>query len=541
MARAKPLSHSCAFEVWAPNCQTLDVISSSGQITPLERSSSGHFDGEVSGLSVGDSYHFRLDGDQLRPDPESRFQPQGVHGPSQIVDPLAYAWRDAQWKGISKESLIVYELHIGTFSPEGTYEGALARLDHICALGATAIELLPLAQTPGRWNWGYDGVNLFAPNHHYGTPEELRKFVDQCHSRGLAVILDVVYNHLGPEGNYLACYGPYHSRKHKTPWGPALNFDGNQSGPVREYICQNALYWLEEFHFDGLRLDAIRLMFDDSEHHIVHEIAARVSEFAATKSYPIHLIAEANVFDQDLLTPPQTGAGYDLLWNDEFTHSFQALTVGQAQVDSRVYQGANDLEETLNRGYLYQREADGRSISRTSTPDQGPLSSLLQGLQTHDQIGNHPEGLRLHQIASTRIQMAGAALFFLHPGIPLLFMGEEFAAPSPFCFFVDFGDEGIRKAVVEGRKRDYEHHNWTRFVSPLAETTFLSSKLVPVSSGDAVMLAWYQDLIRLRKAWQQEGLLQESSLAVGCDPEKSFFHLSYEESHHVFVNLGDEP
>jgi malto-oligosyltrehalose trehalohydrolase len=508
----------------------------------LEAKGGGWWQGLVKDARPGDDYWVVLDGETRRPDPRSRFQPQGVHGPSRLVDPSGYAWQDQGWRGIAKGDLVIYEIHVGTFSPEGTYEGALRRLDHLLDLGATAVELMPLAQAPGRWNWGYDGVNLFAPNHHYGSPDDLRRFVDVCHQRGLAVILDVVYNHFGPEGNYLWDFGPYFSRRHHTPWGPALNFDGASNLPVRQFVVENAVFWLEEYHLDGLRLDAIRLMQDDSEHHVTEEIARAVHRWAADQTRPIHLIAEANVHDPVLLDPVKGEGTYDLLWNDEIPHSLFSAVLGQHRIDARTYRGMEDLGQALDTGYVFERQRTGTDILRSGEPERCDLGSMMQGLQTHDQVGNHPEGRRLHQVASPTLQRAGAAMVLLHPAVPMCFMGEEFAAPSPFCFFVDFGDSHLRKAVVEGRKRDYHQHDWANFVSPVEEATFLRSKLCRLEAGDLGMWNWYRSLLALRKRWRASGLLDSGALSVEAKPEIGWFRLSYAGgAAQVVVNLGSEP
>lgn len=506
----------------------------------MEPDGHGFFTLTAKEAQSGDRYQFLLDGHLARPDPCSRFQPEGVHGPSEIVDPASYRWMDGDWRGIPRQDLVVYEIHPGTFTEAGTYAAACDRLGHVLDLGATAVELLPLAQTPGRWNWGYDGVNLYAPNHNYGTPDDLRRFVDTCHHLGLAVILDVVYNHLGPEGNYWADYGAYFSSRHRTPWGPALNFDGPQNRPVRDWIIQNAVYWLEEFHLDGLRLDAIHLMHDESQLHIRSEISAAVHEFAATRPYPIHLIAESNVHDQKLLDPPPAGSGYDLLWNDEIPHALFSTALGQHHVHSRTYRGAPDLERTLRAGFVFEWHPGGREIVRTDACPNADLAAMLQGLQTHDQIGNHPLGLRLHQVASPELQQIGAALILLHPAVPMCFMGEEFAAPSPFCFFVDFGDPRVRQAVVEGRKRDYAHHNWSTFLSPLDEETYRRSKLAPVEHGLPTMLAWYRALIALRKELRSSGILLPERLEVQHEVTSDLFTLCYARTWRVIVNLGSQ-
>ncbi len=487
----------------------------------LDPCGGGYWQGHCPEARPGDRYTYRLDGTRSRPDPASRYQPEGVHGPSEIIDPGSYPWRDENWRGVPREDLIIYEIHVGTFTAEGTFAAARDRLDEVVDLGATAVEIMPVAQTPGRWNWGYDGVDLFAPAHAYGTPDDFKALVDACHARGLAVILDVVYNHLGPEGNYLAEFGPYVSRKHRTPWGDALNYDGRDSRPVRDFVVANVRYWLAEFHLDGLRLDAIRLMRDDSGVHIVHEIAEAVAAMRPSVGRPLHLIAEANVYDPLLLAQ-----GYDALWSDEVPHGILSLLVDQDTVAQREYRGAGDLAHLLRTGYLHRYE-DGRVIVRDEGPDAGEIGRIVHGLQTHDQVGNHPDGARLNMLVGAKAQRAAAALILLYPSVPLIFMGEEFASPSPFCFFTDFGDPRLRRGVEEGRKRDYDHHDWSRYVSPLSNEAFHRSRLPSRSEGDEATLRWYRTLLEVRREWTAAGWLRPEHLEVEVEPETDLFVLRY--------------
>ncbi len=506
----------------------IDPASGSTFRVDLAAADGGWFHGTLP-ATAGDRYRLMLDGWISRPDPASRFQPEGVHGPSQIVHLSAHAWNDHTWSGIAKEDLVLYEVHIGAWTNEGTFQSAIDRLDEVVRLGASTVELLPLAQTPGRWNWGYDGVGLFAPQHEYGHPADLQRFVDACHARGLAVILDVVYNHLGPEGNYLGDFGPYFSRRHKTPWGPSFNFDRDLAQPVRDFVIQNVLYWLREFHFDGLRLDAIRFMRDRSPNSIFTEIREAVDGLSRELGRPLHLIGETNVHDPQLVAPPERhGHGFPLLWNDEIPHALFAQVLGQERIASRTYHGAEDLLTALQRGYLYQIDpATGDPFRSPAGAPPAAHESTLQGLQTHDQVGNHPEGLRLHALSSLETQKAAAALILLHPAIPLMFMGEEFASPTPFCFFVDYGDPHLRNAVVEGRRRDYDHHDWDRMVSPVAEEAFYRSKLPPAGQGTPGMLAWYTTLLAQRRQWRSSGLLRSAHLRAGLDETRTVFALEY--------------
>lgn len=506
-----PDGESTFFRVWASKRRSVEVeVFREGTLLgrfPLSKEYRGYFSGTIPGVGPGDRYLFRLDEDQSRPDPASRFQPGGVHQASQIIDPTGWKTTDQSWKGIPRKELVIYEIHVGTFTREGTFDAVESRLDELIGLGVTALEIMPIAASPGQWNWGYDGVYFFAPYAPYGSPDEFRALIDTCHRKGIAVILDVVYNHIGPEGNYLADFAPYFSRKHHTPWGDAFDYDGVQSGPVRDFILQNVSCWLEDFHLDGLRLDAIRLMFDDGPNPIVDGIASLVEDKQRNLGREIHLIGEANVYDSHLL-----GSGYDAIWSDEVPHVIQSLVLEQNRVASREYRGADDLAECLDRGYLY--EFRNQKIERRPSDPRGELTRIVHGLQTHDQVGNHPEGKRYSDLAGVDAQKAAVALVILYPGIPFIFMGEEFATPSPFCFFVDYGDESLRRAVVEGRKRDYDHHDWNEFVSPISEEAFLRSKLPASSEGDPDVLDWYRQLIGIRQKWLQAGILDEEQLNV---------------------------
>lgn len=515
------------FRLWAPKLNAVELeLLDSGRF-PMEKGGNGRFQVFVPNAKAGQRYRYILPHGHGRPDPVSRFQPEGVHGPSQIIDPQAYRWQDAHWKGMPLADVIVYEFHPGTFTEAGTFQAAIERLDELVALGVTAMEIMPVAECPGRWNWGYDGVGLYAPYHVYGHPDDLRAFVDACHARGLAVILDVVYNHLGPEGNYLGEFGPYFTRRYHTPWGSAWNFEGADSRPVRDYIIQNALYWITEFHIDGLRLDAIRFMFDASETPIVSELNDEVRRLETTLGRRVFLIGESNVHDPKLIASREDlGSGFDAIWNDEIPHAIYGVVTQHKRVSSRLYNGGPDLAIALRSGYLYQNEG-GPESSRHDDPVPGRHAAMIQGLQTHDRIGNLPDGARLHILASMEVARAAVSLIFLHPAVPFIFMGEEFASPAPFCFFSDYGDEHLRRAVVEGRKRDYPHYDWKKAVSPISPEAFLNSKIGPREKGDARMLAWYEALISLRKRWRAEGILDQAYLHVRYDPAHQLFELRY--------------
>ena len=534
---ATPVAHgTTAFRVWAPTRHkvTVDVVDHDGtkRRYPLARSEFGYFSATVAGVGPGTDYQYTLDDQTTRPDPCSRFQPDGVHGVSRVVDPNSFPWTDQDWKGVRKRDLVIYELHLGAFTTTGTFQAAIERLDELVELGITAVELMPVAQSPGRWNWGYDGVGLYAVRNSYGTPDDFKAFVDACHARGLAVVLDVVYNHFGPEGNYLSDFGPYFSRKHRTPWGEAFNFDGKHSSPVRKFIVDNALYWLSEYHLDGLRLDAIHFMIDDSELSIVDEVRVAVTEFARTSTHDIHLIAESNVYDDEMLAPTKHRRAYDASWCDCLMHSVYSYAVPDLNLTRRDYHGLSDIVESLRSGYIFTGQTTGGAgYQRGVTTECGnlaaPVESFVVALQTHDSVGNHPHGKRIHHLTSKSFQKAAAALFLLYPSIPMVFMGEESAADAPFPFFADFHDRRLRAAVDRGRMNEYAHHNWKGAVLPSSDAAFHTANCQSMSRGDNDMRSWYRELIALRKAGITEQWLNKETLQVECDESIGLVTLRY--------------
>ncbi len=540
------------FRVWAPLARRVVVdLAESGRQVSLSPADDGFFVGQVDTCPAGTQYSYRVDGGPPRPDPASRFQRDGVHGPSEVVDPR-FEWTDRDWfrrdHDRLKRNLVVYEMHIGTFTQQGTFLSTIERLDELVDLGVTAIELMPVAGSAGRWNWGYDGVNLFAPFSPYGSPEHLRQLVDAAHTKGLAVIMDVVFNHLGPEGNYLAEFGPYLSDKHNTVWGAAPNFDDPRYGSVvREFIIAAALIWIDEFHMDGLRVDAIHCMRDDSDPHIAIDISRAIRQWSKQsgseqEERPAILIAESNVYDPNMLAPIESGGvGFDGEWCDDFLHSVFAVVRPGEQLCHRKYE-KDDLKQTLETGFIFQgslREPDQRHPPGNRVDTHG----LIYSIQHHDFIGNHPLGKRLHQLTSKETQRAAAALLLLSPGVPMLFMGEEFCCEQPFRFFVDFGDESLRQGVVEGRKREYPQHDWSDGVLPTDPESFVGSKIGAAEDGDIEMRAWYRDLIRLRKSWIESSLLCDQNLTVETDLAASLFVLRYQhqtEIATVAVRLSDD-
>jgi maltooligosyltrehalose trehalohydrolase len=433
------------FRVWAPIRKTVDVLIEGGESVRLEAEGSGYFSGLVASAHdgsrsrAGSRYRYRLDGGEAFPDPASRFQPEGPHGPSEVVDPAAFKWTDQQWRGVTLPGQVIYEMHIGTFTKEGTWRSAQEHLPQLAETGITVLEVMPVAEFPGRFGWGYDGVQLFAPTHLYGAPGDFRRFVDRAHSLGLGVVLDVVYNHLGPDGNYIPEFAPqYFSSAICTDWGPAINFDGQDSGPVREFCIANACYWIDEFHLDGLRLDATQDIHDTSENHILRAMAREARQRASPRD--IIFIAENEPQQVQLVKPPdQGGYGLDGLWNDDFHHSAMVALTGHNEAYYTDYLGTpQEFISAVKYGYLYQGQRYKWQEKRRGSAglDMHP-ASLITFIQNHDQVANSAYGARCHMLAAPGKLRAITALLLLGPGTPMLFQGQEFAASSPFLYFAD--------------------------------------------------------------------------------------------------------
>jgi maltooligosyltrehalose trehalohydrolase len=534
------------FRLWAPKAKSVALRFAGPPQCDLPMSPDGHgwFDLISNQAKAGTQYQFIIDGRHAVPDPASRFQPSGVHGPSEVIDPLSFEWRDHAWRGRPWEEAATYELHVGTFSPQGTYAGAQEKLDYLADLGVTAIELMPLSSFPGQRNWGYDGVLPFAPASAYGRPEELKHFIQGAHAHNLMVFLDVVYNHFGPEGNYLHLYAPqFFTDRHHTPWGPAINFDGADSRVVRDFFLHNALYWLEEFHFDGLRLDAVHAIVDDSRPDILSELAEVVRKKFGCERH-VHLVLENDhnaarylVRDADGFSRPEgvarpRDAGfetdalataqrhprcfdaqrYDAQWNDDIHHAMHVLLTGESKSYYTDYADnpVGYLGRCLAEGFAYQGEASRfRNNQLRGEPSRNlPPSCFVSFLQNHDQVGNRALGERIAQLAEPAAIKVAATVLLLAPSPPLLFMGEEFAASTPFLFFCDFGPELAAK-VSEGRRKEFPEFDENEpgrgpieIPDPNAEKTLLSSKLDWSSTGQSVHVDWlnfYRTLLRLRQ------------------------------------------
>lgn len=504
---------SVRFRLWAPKARLVMLCVEAGSQLPLARLEHGWFELITREAGPGVGYQFEIDGLTKVPDPASRFQPSDVHGPSLVVDPLAFDWTDTQWRGRPWEEAVVYELHLGTFTPEGSYRGVERKLDYLRELGVTAVELMPVADFPGTRNWGYDGVLPFAPDSCYGRPEDLKQLVQAAHARGLMIFLDVVYNHFGPNGNYLNLYAPqFFTNRHHTPWGDAINFDGPDSRIVRDYFVDNALYWLEEYHFDGLRLDAVHAIADDSTPDILSELARSVRERFGKERF-VHLILENGDNSARYLRRDEQGGVplYDAQWNDDIHHCFHVLLTGESDGYYSDYAQAPDrhLCRCLAEGFAYQGDySEYHGCTRGEPSNELPPTAFISFLQNHDQVGNRAFGERILKLAPPRAVKAAMEILLLAPSPPMLFMGEEFGAVTPFLFFCDFSGD-LAAAVTNGRRNEFVR--FAKFNSsavresipdPNAEDTFRQSKLdweCLTGSVHPQWLTFYRELLAMRQ------------------------------------------
>jgi maltooligosyltrehalose trehalohydrolase len=493
------------FAVWAPRPDQVE-LDLEGSRHPMTQGPGGwwHVDAPAAPEA---RYSFVLDGGDPRPDPRSRRQPDGVHGPSQLVDDSAFDWTDQQWRGVPLAGSVLYELHIGTFTEAGTFDGAIERLDHLVELGVSAVELLPCNAYAGRWGWGYDGVAWFAVHEPYGGPVGLKRLVDACHARGLGVVMDVVYNHLGPAGNYLPEFGPYLTEAHTTPWGPAVNLDQPGSDEVRRYVIDNALMWLRDYHVDGLRLDAVHALVDERATHLLEELAVSVEALGAQLRKPLWLVAESDLNNSRFVTSREAGGlGLDGQWADDVHHALHSNLTGETSGYYGDFNGLPALAKALSQVFLhdgtwssFRGRAHGRPVEPTT-----PGHRFVVYLQDHDQVGNRATGDRIAATLSDGLLKVGAALVLTSPYTPMLWMGEEWGARTPWQFFSDHeGDLG--EAVRNGRRAEFASHGWDteEVPDPQAESTFEASKLdwkEPQDDRGADLLSWTRDLIALRRS-----------------------------------------
>jgi maltooligosyltrehalose trehalohydrolase len=540
------------FRVWAPRPKRVQV-QVRGEIYemagPDER---GGWQASVEAAGPGDDYGFLLTDQEGKesgpwPDPRSLWQPNGVHGLSRIYDQSAYAWSDATWQGPPLTGAVIYEMHVGTFTPEGTLDAAIAKLPDLAKLGVTHLEVMPVAAFPGDRGWGYDGVALFAVTENYGGPEALKRFVDACHGHGLAVLLDVVYNHFGPVGNYTGKYGPYVTDKHVTPWGDAMNFEGEGSDEVRRFFCDNALMWMREFHFDGLRLDAVHEFVDRSALHFMEQLSAEVDVASAMLGRRLVLIAESDLNDPKIVTPREArGYGMDAQWSDDFHHALFALLHHETGGYYDDFGSLEKLVKSLTSVFVYDGEYSKYRRRRHGRPVSGLSAHHFVGfIQNHDQIGNRAVGDRLEHIVGMDRAKVAAGIVLTSPFVPMLFQGEEFAASTPFQYFADHEDEAMAKMVSAGRKREFAKFGWDESTIPDPEKreTFERSKLKwdEVSEGKhAEMLAWVTQLVHIRRASMSLNDGDTGHTQIHFDERKSWLAMQ-RGLVRVLVNLGAEP
>jgi maltooligosyltrehalose trehalohydrolase len=503
---------SVCWRVWAPQAAAVELVLIDGErrhSLPMCGEDRGYFHHVERDVPEGQLYAFRLDGGNERPDPCSLWQPDGVHGPSAVVRPERFRWTDQSWKGVPREDLVIYELHVGTFTPEGTFEAVIPRLTHLREFGVTAVELMPVAQFPGSRDWGYDGVSLYAAQNSYGGPQGLLKLVDACHAAGLAIFLDVVYNHLGPEGNYLSEFGPYFTDRYKTPWGPAVNYDGPGSDVVRDFVLDNARTWLTEFNFDGLRLDAVHAIYDLGARHVLRALHDVRREVAECTGRAIHVVAESDLNDPCILLPPESGGcGLDVQWADDFHHAVHAYLTGERSGYYEDFGEVGQLVRALQTPFVYSGDYSRHRDRKHGKPPPAELTGdrFVVCLQNHDQVGNRARGDRLITLLdSPAKQRLATSLLLFSPYLPLLFMGEEYGEENPFPFFCSFGDEHLREAVREGREKEFAGFAWQGEVPDAnAEKTFASARLSwswPEGTFRAGLRRLYADLLAARRSW----------------------------------------
>jgi len=499
----------CRFTVWAPKAETVEVKLGPGgrdaREARMEKAGRGYWTAVQEDVEPGALYSFVIDGSVVRPDPASHHQPSGMHGPSAVVDHDSFTWTDDGWEGIPLEEMVLYELHVGTFTPEGTFDAAAERLDEIKDLGVNTVEVMPVAQFPGTRNWGYDGAFPYAVQDSYGGPDGLKRLVDACHSRGMAVTLDVVYNHLGPEGNYLRDFGPYFTDHYRTPWGEAVNFDGPHSNEVREYFTGNALHWFGDYHVDALRLDAVHAIYDMSAKPFLKVLADRVREYSEKKGRKFYLVAEDDLNDARLVEPPgRNGLGLDGEWSDDFHHCLHTLLTGESDGYYADFGRVADLAKAMTEGHVLSGQySEYRKRDHGSPSTSIPAGRFVVFGQNHDQVGNRALGERLTGLVSFESLKLGAAVVMLSPFVPLIFMGEEYGETNPFLYFVSHGDADLVEAVREGRKREFSSfHAEKTQPDPQSEETFGASVLgweKRRSGRGAVLVEYYKELLRLRR------------------------------------------
>jgi maltooligosyltrehalose trehalohydrolase len=536
------------FEVWAPRAERGVEVEVDGVRHVMRAGDRGWWATDVDAARAGSRYGFSLDGGPVRPDPRSPSQPDGVDGRSEVVDHEAFRWTDGAWRGVHLPSAVVYELHVGTFTPEGTFDGVIRKLPHLVDLGVDVVELLPVNEFPGERGWGYDGADLFAPQHTYGGPDGLKRLVDAAHAAGIAVVMDVVYNHLGPAGNYLGEFGPYFTDKYETPWGMAVNLDDRDSDEVRRFFLDNAQLWLRDYHCDGLRLDAVHALVDTSAMHLLEELAVEVEALSASVGRNLFLIAESDLNDPRVVARREVGGyGMDAQWSDDFHHALHAVLTGERSGYYGDFGTLEQLATALRRAFVYAGDYApdrGRRHGRVPSPDI-PGYRFLGYLQDHDQVGNRAMGDRSSHLLDVERLKIAAAIVLTSPFVPMLFMGEEWGASTPFQYFTDHPDAELGAAVSEGRRREFASFGWAPedVPDPQAVETFERSRLdwsEPATGHHAELLAWHRGLIRFRRSHPEltDGRLDRVEVEV----DEAACRITIRRGRvTVAVDLGDSP
>ncbi len=540
-------NNRCEFTVWAPTLKevAVQILSSDRRLLPMQQDEEGYWKVTADGVAPGTQYYYKLEGNIDRADPASQFQPSGVHGPSEVVDRNTFAWTDNNWSGVPLEEMIIYELHVGTFTAEGTFESMIPRLKDLRELGINAIEIMPVAQFPGDRNWGYDGVFPFAVQDSYGGPEGFKKLVDACHEHGISVILDVVFNHIGPEGNYFADFGPYFTNKYSGDWGDAMNFDSQYSDGVRNYFIENALYWFEDYHIDGLRLDAIQAILEFGARPFLRELADAVAIASQEIGRQLYLIAESDLNDVRTIRSKEIGGyGIDAQWNDDFHHSLHTLLTGE---NDRYYQDfgkIEQLEKSYREGFVYSGQyAPHRKRRHGSSSVEEPGYQFVVFSQTHDQIGNRVLAERLSKLVSFEGLKLAAGAIFLSAFVPFLFMGEEYGEEAPFFYFVSHSDEPLIEAIRKSKQEEFKAFAGRgEMQDPQSPDTFNKCKLNWEERKEGkhkVLWELHQKLIQMRQTIPALKKLDKKSLEVSSiEDNKLLFLRRWSDDSQVFAILN---
>ncbi|MBD2744432.1 malto-oligosyltrehalose trehalohydrolase [Coleofasciculus sp. FACHB-1120] len=534
---------NCEFTVWAPTLHTVavQIVSPEERLLTMQQDEEGYWKVKASGIEPGTLYYYKLDGAIDRPDPASRYQPKGVHAPSQVIDSSTFVWNDTDWSGIPLDETIIYELHVGTFTPEGTFEAIIPRLAELRELGINAIEIMPVAQFPGERNWGYDGVFPFAVQNSYGGPEGLKKLVDACHQYGISVILDVVYNHLGPEGNYFRDFAPYFTTKYRGDWGEAMNFDDKYSDGVRDFCLENALYWLQEYHIDGLRLDAIQGIFEMGARPLLQEMADQVAYFSQQQGRKFYLIAESDLNDVRVIRPKEVGGyGIDAQWNDDFHHALHTLLTGENDRYYEDFGKVEQLEKSFKEGFIYSGQyASHRKRRHGSYSKDEPGYRFIVFTQTHDQIGNRVLAERLSQLVSLEGLKLAAAAIFLSPFVPFLFMGEEYGEEAPFFYFISHSDKDLIEAIRKSKEEEFKVFvGRGEMQDPQSPETFQRCQLNWEKRKEGkhkALWEFYQQLIQFRRSIPALKKLDKNTLeASSIEADKILFLRRWSETSQIY-------